>query len=274
MADNFRAAIDDKTDLIVANSFDSVDAITKLGKQFPDQKWAVVDTTVDNPNVRWSSRARGHVPDRRHLRLLATGNYPPYPKSDVIGAVGAIDQPFIRRWLVGFQEGVKAVNPNAKLIDGFGNSFNDPATSKELARAVQPGCQRLVLVRQHRHLRGRQGEELLHVGRRYRSAPHRPGAHPRVDGQANGPRRTTRSRSGQGPVQGRNRRLRPASGASARHSSRSTTSTASALPPEVQDSQGTGGRHRQAIVVTITITPSHSRALSAAKPSAVTQRSY
>src|SRR4029078_8960047 len=67
--------------------------------------------------------------------LLATGNYPPFPKSDAIGAVGAIDQPFIRRWLVGFQEGAKAGNPGVKLLDGFGNSFNDPATSKELALA-------------------------------------------------------------------------------------------------------------------------------------------
>jgi basic membrane protein A len=137
MADNFRAAIDDKTDLIVANSFDSVDAITKLGKQFPDQKWAVVDTTVDNPNVRGLvfQEHEGTYLIGAIFGLLATGNYAPYPKSDVIGAVGAIDQPFIRRWLVGFQEGVKAVNPGVKLIDGFGNSFNDPATSKELALA-------------------------------------------------------------------------------------------------------------------------------------------
>jgi len=137
MADNFRAAIDEKTDLIVANSFDSVDAITQLGKQFPDQKWAVVDTTVDNPNVRGLvfQEHEGTYLIGAIFGLLATGNYAPFPKSDLIGAVGAIDQPFIRRWLVGFQEGVKAVNPNVKLTDGFGNSFNDPATSKELALA-------------------------------------------------------------------------------------------------------------------------------------------
>src|SRR4029077_14342646 len=39
------------------------------------------------------------------------------------------------RCVVGLREGVKAVNPNVKLLDGFGNSFNDPATSKELALA-------------------------------------------------------------------------------------------------------------------------------------------
>ena len=137
MADNFRAAIDEKTDLIVANSFDSVDAITTLNKQFATQKWAIVDTTIDSPNVRG-------IVYREHegmfligaiFGLLATGNYQGYPKSDTIGFVGAIDQPFIRRWLVGYQEGVKAVNPTAKVLDSWGNSFNDPATSKELALA-------------------------------------------------------------------------------------------------------------------------------------------
>ena len=75
MADNFRAAIDDKTDLIVANSFDSVDAITKLGKQFPDQKWAVVDTTVDNPNVRGLvfQEHEGTYLHRRDLRPARDG---------------------------------------------------------------------------------------------------------------------------------------------------------------------------------------------------------
>src|SRR6476661_8483294 len=52
LEDNLRAAVEDGNDLIVANSFDSVDAITKLAAEYPDQKWALVDTTIDNPNVR------------------------------------------------------------------------------------------------------------------------------------------------------------------------------------------------------------------------------
>src|SRR5262245_8307061 len=53
LAENLRAAVEDGNDLIVANSFDSVDAITKLSAEYPDQKWALVDTGIDgNPNVR------------------------------------------------------------------------------------------------------------------------------------------------------------------------------------------------------------------------------
>jgi basic membrane protein A len=53
----------------------------------------------------------------------------------VVGFVGAIDIPLIRRWYVGYEEGVKYVNPKATVLQSWGNSFNDPATSKELALA-------------------------------------------------------------------------------------------------------------------------------------------
>src|SRR5689334_20167408 len=36
--ENLRFAIEDGNDLIIANSFDSVDAVTKLSAEFPDQK--------------------------------------------------------------------------------------------------------------------------------------------------------------------------------------------------------------------------------------------
>lgn len=137
MADNLQAAVDEGNDLIVANSFDSVDQVTRLAGENPDQKWAVVDTTVDSRNVRGLvfKEHEGTYLLGAILGLLATGTYEGFPKSDVVGAIGAIDLPFIRRWYVGFEEGVKAVNPNVTVELGWATGFNDPATSKELAIA-------------------------------------------------------------------------------------------------------------------------------------------
>lgn len=138
LEDNLRAAIDDGNDLIVANSFDSVDAVTRLSQEYPDQKFALVDTGIDGaPNVRGLvfKEHEGAYLVGAILGLLATGKYEGYPASEKIGAVGAIDLPFIRRWLVGMEEGAKAVNPDVTFLEGWGNSFNDPDTSKELALA-------------------------------------------------------------------------------------------------------------------------------------------
>ncbi len=135
LEDNLRAAVEDGHDLVVANSFDSVDAITKLAAEFPDQKWALVDTAVDSPNVRGLvfREHEGAFLLGAIFGLLATGQYEGFPQSDVIGAVGAVDLPFIRRWYVGFQAGVEAVNPDVQVIESWGTGFNDPGGAKELA---------------------------------------------------------------------------------------------------------------------------------------------
>jgi basic membrane protein A len=144
LADNLRFAVEEGNDLIVANSFDSIQAIAQLGTEYPDQKWALVDVAREaDPGLAPLTNLRGMV-FREHegayllgaiVGLLATGNYEGYPASDVIGAVGAIDLPFIRRWYVGFEEGVTKVNPDATLDLRWATGFTDPAGSKELALA-------------------------------------------------------------------------------------------------------------------------------------------
>lgn len=136
--DNLAAVVSDGDDLIVTNSFESVDAVTRLATENPDQKWAVVDTGIDgHANVRGLvfKEHEGTYLLGAIYGLLASGDYEGYPASDTIGFVGAIDLPFIRRWFVGFQEGVKATNPTATVLESWGTGFADPATSKELALA-------------------------------------------------------------------------------------------------------------------------------------------
>jgi basic membrane protein A and related proteins len=137
MEDNLQAAIEEGYDLIVVNSFDSVDAVTRLAGEHPDQKWAIVDSTVESPNVRGIvfKEHEGTYLLGATFGLLASGDFEGFPASQRIGAVGAVDAPFIRRWYVGFEEGVKKVNPGVTLDLGWATGFNDPATSKELALA-------------------------------------------------------------------------------------------------------------------------------------------
>ena len=43
------------------------------------------------------------------MGLLSSGGFEGYPASEHFGAVGAFDFPSVRRWYVGFEEGVKSV---------------------------------------------------------------------------------------------------------------------------------------------------------------------
>jgi len=130
LEDNLRAEIDAGTDLIVTNSFDSLDAVGRLSAEYPDQKWAIVDATLpDNPN------ARGILFKEHEGTFLLGAIFGSLTETDTVGFVGAFDIPLIRRWFVGYQEGVLYTNPDATVLEAWSNSWNDPGVSKELALA-------------------------------------------------------------------------------------------------------------------------------------------
>jgi basic membrane protein A len=137
LAANLRAAAQAKPDLIVANSFDSVQAITGLVKQNPAQKWVLVDASVDKaPNVRGIlfKENEGMFLIGAAYAMLAKGDQgSQWPASPAVGFVGAVDNALVRRWYNGYAQGVKQTSPGTRVLVGWGNSFNDPATSKELA---------------------------------------------------------------------------------------------------------------------------------------------
>ena len=133
---NLRAAAAKRPDVIVANSFDGTDVITELGEANPDQKWILVDSAIPgNPNVRSLvfKEHEGMFLIGAGFAELASGAYDGFAASDSVGFVGAMDNPLVRRWYNGMVQGVETVSPGMKVEAGWGNSFTDPATSKELA---------------------------------------------------------------------------------------------------------------------------------------------
>jgi basic membrane protein A and related proteins len=126
--ENLRAvAAEKKWDLILTNSFESADALTKVAAEFPQQKFAVADTVVSGPNVR-SITFREH--EAAYLLGAAAGLV---TEKNVVGMVGPQDIPFIHRWSESIAAGLKATNPNAKFLLNWTGSFTDVAKAKELA---------------------------------------------------------------------------------------------------------------------------------------------
>ncbi|MCP8967008.1 BMP family protein [Ectobacillus ponti] len=125
--ENLRAAVAEKYDLIITSSFESEDALKKVAGENPDQKFAVIDTTVDLPNVR---SVTFREQEAAYLLGAAAGLS---TKTNKVGMVVAMDIPLLKKWTVGFQEGLKATNPKAEFLVNYVGSFTDPAKAKELA---------------------------------------------------------------------------------------------------------------------------------------------
>jgi len=125
--ENLRVAVAEQYDLVITSSFEAEDALKKVATENPDRPFAIIDTTVDLPNVR-SVVFREH--EAAYLLGAAAGLA---TKTNKVGMVAAMDIPLLKKWTVGFREGLQATNPKAEFLLHYVGGFADPAKAKELA---------------------------------------------------------------------------------------------------------------------------------------------
>jgi basic membrane protein A len=124
--------------LVFGVGFLFTDDVLALAREFPNQKFACVDYTVTPgdtlpPNLvalKFREEEGSFLVGALSGLLTKTGK---------VGFVGGMEIPLIRKFQAGFTAGVKAVNPQAKVIVKYagntGAAFKDPTKGKELALA-------------------------------------------------------------------------------------------------------------------------------------------
>lgn len=121
---------------IVAVGFVYAEEVQKVAKEYPDVHFANVDGFLDAPNLTNLSFS---VNEASYLVGLAAGLK---TKSNHVGFVGGVKGPVIDPFGAGFQAGVKAVNPAAKVDIVFisdksdDSAFKNPAGGKTKATAL------------------------------------------------------------------------------------------------------------------------------------------
>ena len=118
---------------IVMAGFMFATPLSEVAPDYPDTKFAIIDMVVDAPNVR-------SVVFNEHEGSYLVGMMAAQAtKSDVVGFIGGMDIPLIRKFACGYVQGVKAVNPGAKVIQNMTGTtpaaWNDPVKGSELTKA-------------------------------------------------------------------------------------------------------------------------------------------
>jgi len=119
--------------LIVGIGFDQVDAIGKVAAEFPDQKFLLIDSVVEAPNVA-SAIFKAHEGS-----FLAGALSAKKSESKKIGFVGGMDIPLINAFLAGYEAGAKYADPAAEVLVNYVGAWNDPNTGKEMAVSMYDG---------------------------------------------------------------------------------------------------------------------------------------
>ena len=124
-------------DLVIGIGFAQKEAIAKVAGLYPKTHFAIVDARVDAPNVR-SLLFEEHEGAYLIGAIAALTS-----KTGRIGFVGGMDIPLIRRFVMGYEAGAKAVSPaiivTANYVGITSEAWNNPPKGKELAMAQYDG---------------------------------------------------------------------------------------------------------------------------------------
>jgi basic membrane protein A len=119
--------------VIVAVGFTQASAVETVAKEFPAIEFAVIDGSVDLPNVE-SINFR-----EQESSFLCGMAAAMASKTAKVGFVGGMDIPLIRKFAAGYRAGVAYVNPSAEVFENMTGStpaaWTNPTAGSELAKS-------------------------------------------------------------------------------------------------------------------------------------------
>ncbi len=130
-------------DLIVAGTFNLLEATKKAAEKYPNQKFLVYDAAVDFAGGKFknvvsvlSKQNEGSYLAGALAALLTQSTTDPLVNAEkIIGFVGGGENAAINDFLIGYIEGAKAVDPATKILFSYVGNFTDSAKAKELTLA-------------------------------------------------------------------------------------------------------------------------------------------
>jgi basic membrane protein A len=134
--DLLRQAADSGADLVIGVGFNFFDPLTAVAKDFPDTKFAIVDSVVEADNV--ASITFAEEQGSYLVGAIAAQS----TQTDTVGFVGGVETDLIKKFEAGFTAGVKEVKKDAKVEvkyltpDGDFSGFNDSAKGQTVAAGL------------------------------------------------------------------------------------------------------------------------------------------
>lgn len=127
---NLNTFVKDNYNLTWGIGFIIGDSMKDVATKNPNAKMAIIDNTVDAPNVKSITFAEH---EGSYLVGVVAGLM---TQSNKIGFIGGIDLPVIKRFEAGFKAGVAAVKPDAKVLVNYTGAFDKPDLGKSAAATL------------------------------------------------------------------------------------------------------------------------------------------
>lgn len=129
-------------DVLIVGTFQMNGFLTALADKYPDKRFIIYDAPVDYAACTCANvysitykQNEGSYLAGVYAGAMTTQAIDGMNPDAVIGSVGGQEIPVILDFMVGYEQGAKAVNPDIQVIRQFAGGWNDPAKGKELAKA-------------------------------------------------------------------------------------------------------------------------------------------
>ncbi len=122
-------------DLIICIGFDQADALTKISRRFPGQKFSIIDMVVKNPNVAsyvYKEKERGFMVGYAAALMTTRSQDPCINAQTVVGVIGGMKIPLIDANIAGFIAGARYADKDVTALHAYVGNWADPGKGKEL----------------------------------------------------------------------------------------------------------------------------------------------
>ncbi|TVX96705.1 BMP family lipoprotein [Cohnella terricola] len=119
--------VEEGNDLVIGLGFMVKDSLESIASQYPDTTFLLIDEVSEQPNIISLTFKED---EGSYLAGVVAGMK---TKSNVVGFIGGVDVPIIRKFETGYIAGVKASNPNAKVVSEFAGDFGKADLGAQIA---------------------------------------------------------------------------------------------------------------------------------------------
>lgn len=116
-------------DIVITGTTQMEDILNETAPKYPDQKFIIYDTVVDQPNVAsitYKQNEGSYLAGvLAALVTTDTSTFPMANEDKVVGLVGGMDIPVINDFLEGFRKGVESVDPEIEVLVSYVGDFAD-----------------------------------------------------------------------------------------------------------------------------------------------------
>ena len=134
-----RRAADSDFGLVISLEWIHGEPMEKLAPDYPDTNWVIMNQTRKGDNVAsvlFAEHQGSYLAGALAAQVTSDTSIKGINEAAVIGVIGGVKAPGIDKFIVGYIQGAKAINPDIDVKVAYAESFGDPAKGEQLAKAM------------------------------------------------------------------------------------------------------------------------------------------